>query len=106
MKTETRPCLFCGALMVLNIAEPGEEPYTGTCTACSCEYDGYYVMQRLDGKLEGFMIGFMNIEEARHWLRAIVTECPEARNIVGEAMAELILDRHVDNEEATDGYER
>jgi len=102
MKKETRACLLCGhpvEFIHLDESDIGtklngieiNETMLGWQPA-ECEHCGavYYaedlIEKRMNGELEGFVASLETGEEIRHWLEAILTESPEAREIAMETL--------------------
>lgn len=101
MRIAKRPCLMCGDLMDLIYIEKSdighmiegieidEEDvgwWSANCPKCGMHYDYEYVEARMNGELFGFLVPLDDEEKIRHWLRALLSECPEAREIAREVL--------------------
>lgn len=102
MRVEKRPCLVCGVEMEFLYMGPEDEgktipkgfPWAGQRVDgdevgwfdAECRHCGFYapydmVESRMAGKLEGFLADLDDEGAARNWLRIVLQECPEAREL-------------------------
>jgi len=103
MKIMKRPCLVCGEPMefiyveesdigrvIEGIEIDGNEVgwWPADCPLCGMHYEYDYVEARMNGELFGFIVPLDDEDHIRHWLRALLKECPEARQIAREVLEE------------------
>jgi len=104
----TKRCMLCGADVELFNAEKigdvwdppdGLPPITvvdeselgwwfAMCPECDYEYDVEFVEDWVEGKIDAFVVSMETADEVRSFLRSILTDCPEAREIAQEVLKE------------------
>ena len=101
-------CMFCGAEVELfkaeKIGDSWTAPFQGKvyvienegelgwwdteCKECDYYYEYEAVEEWAEGKIDAFIASLQDADEVRSYIKAILTDCPEAREIARGVLEE------------------